>query len=623
MRKKYYIPLLILLDVLLVFFSLLMSLHLFYNLRPPMDAVRRMWRLAPILCTSTVAALWLTGTYRHIIRFANTEMIKGIALSTLVGTAAAYLISLLGYTVMKSHGIRNLILLSRSVYLIQWLLATIFILLSRTIAQLRPSLKGGEQPGKVKRVMVVGAGYGGAQVIHDIQNGRYGRAAAVIAVDDDPSKEHLKLSGVSVVSGTDNIPELCERYQIDEIIIAIATPRDNLAPLIDECLKTGCKVRMFSFARDVTGVNEAAGAPRDVNLSDLLGRPEQHLDMSEEMYGFQDRVVLITGGGGSIGSELCRQIMAFTPRKLIIYDISENYIYDLLFELKEKYGEIARNTVEIRVGSIRDRLSLESVFQTYRPEIVIHAAAHKHVPLMENDPEQAVLNNVFGTKNVVDCAVEYGARHFVLISTDKAVNPTNVMGATKRLAEMIVMSQTGKTLCSAVRFGNVLGSNGSVVPLFKRQIESGGPVTLTHPDIIRYFMSIPEAATLVLKAATIARGGEMFVLDMGEPVKIRDLAEKMIRLYGAGEDIKIVYTGLRPGEKLYEELLLDEETMTATDKEKIYIARPERFAQAEIDEKLSRLRACLDERGDMIQCLHEIVDNYHTPEEINRCAVGR
>ena len=378
---------------------------------------------------------------------------------------------------------------------------------------------------------------------------------------------------------------------------------------------------MVSTLRDVNTGAPALGRVREVNIGDLLGRAEKHLDMTEVEAYFAGKRVLVTGGGGSIGSELCRQIMSFTPAKLVLYDISENYIYDLFFELQEKYGALTRNTVELRVGSIRDKATLDRVFSEFQPEIVIHAAAHKHVPLMEDSPEQAIINNVFGTLNVAQCSLEHGVKRFVMISTDKAVNPTNIMGASKRMAEIIIeaLQARGKTQFTAVRFGNVLGSNGSVVPLFERQIRAGGPVTLTHPDIIRYFMTIPEAASLVLQAASIAKGGELFVLDMGKPVKIRELAERMIQLYADpnGPPVEIIYTGLRPGEKLYEELLRDEENSTATSKEKIFIAKPEQVAWPEVERMLRRLRECLDAGGDIRACMHELLPSYHEPQPIS------
>ena len=449
----------------------------------------------------------------------------------------------------------------------------------------------------MKRILIVGAGYAGATVIRDIQSGRYGDAVAVAALDTDPAKTGSSISRVPVVD--EEVGPAVEHYRADEIIVTVGKPSQEL---IAACLESGAKVRVFSGAR---------GIVRELNVADLLGRPETHLDMAEAREYFQGKTVLVTGGGGSIGSELCRQILAFTPRKLVIYDISENYMYDLLFELRERYGELVNNTVRLEVGSVRDEDSLWRVMGRYKPDIVLHAAAHKHVPLMEDSPEQAVLNNVFGTEKTARVAEACGVERFVLISTDKAVNPTNVMGASKRLAEMIINSMNGgKTQFMAVRFGNVLGSHGSVVPIFERQIRAGGPVTLTHPDIIRYFMTIPEAASLVLQAASMAHGGELYVLDMGEPVRIRDLAERMIRLYGTGEE-QIVYTGLRPGEKLYEELLRDEENDKATTRERIYITDQEPVEWSRIQEWLDELEQCLERHEDVKKTLGKILNTYH------------
>lgn len=339
---------------------------------------------------------------------------------------------------------------------------------------------------------------------------------------------------------------------------------------------------------------------------------------------FRDKTVLITGGGGSIGSELCRRLLTLKPQRIILYDISENYMYDLFSELSLQYGKALNDQLILCVGSIRDQQRLDEVFALYQPQIVLHAAAHKHVPLMEDCPDQAVKNNVFGTYLTAKTAIRHGVQRFVMISTDKAVNPTNVMGATKRVAEMIIEALNGQssTEFTAVRFGNVLGSHGSVVPLFERQIRSGGPVTLTHPDIIRYFMTIPEAASLVLQAASIAKGGELFVLDMGRPVRIQELAQRMIQLYAPRDNrkVEIVYTGLRPGEKLYEELLLAGEGIAKTENEKIFIAQPEVISPQQLDDILARLQACLDENGDMLACLHQVVPTFREASEVNSAA---
>ena len=520
----------------------------------------------------------------------------------------------------------------RPVYLVHWLL--LLLLGGGSRFSLRIIGQGGvgilpRRRSRGKRVMVVGAGWAGAQVIREIQAGRYGDCTAVLAVDDNEAKRGAALGRVPVLMDTHKVGEYVQQYRVDEIIIAIATPNGDLSELIHRCIDTGCHVRMVSTLRDVNTGAPALGRVREVNIGDLLGRAEKHLDMTEVEAYFAGKRVLVTGGGGSIGSELCRQIMSFTPAKLVLYDISENYIYDLFFELQEKYGALTRNTVELRVGSIRDKATLDRVFSEFQPEIVIHAAAHKHVPLMEDSPEQAIINNVFGTLNVAQCSLEHGVKRFVMISTDKAVNPTNIMGASKRMAEIIIeaLQARGKTQFTAVRFGNVLGSNGSVVPLFERQIRAGGPVTLTHPDIIRYFMTIPEAVQLVLEAGSLAQSGEVFVLDMGKPVHILELAENLIRLSGLTpyQDIQIEEIGLRPGEKLYEELLTKSADLSRTENDKIFVEFKPIIPEAALERRLAELSNVLEHgrRTDIFRTLHQLVPTFHDPEEVNRAALSR
>ena len=606
-------------DALIVTASLVFALQVYHDMQLPAEHVDNLWHSVPLLVAATVGLLYALGTYKSILRYAGTDLLLQIGAGTILGTGVTYLISALVY---PQGDAGYFFLMPRPVYPIQWLMVVVLLAASRFV--IRHALQPGHfllrQGGKsTRRVMVIGGGWGGAQVIREIQAGRYGDCAAVLAVDDDPNRRNARIGRVPVVMDTQRVGEYARQYRIDDIIIAIATPKSDLTELLHACVETGCRVRRYIVMQEA---GSGQGKMRDINIADLLGREEKHLDMSEVQAMIAGRRVLVTGGGGSIGSEMCRQIMSFIPEKLVLYDISENYMYDLFFELKAKYGEIVKNTVELRVGSIRDVSTLEQVFEEFRPEIVIHAAAHKHVPLMEDSPEQAVKNNVVGTWNVANCALKHGAKRFVMISTDKAVNPTNVMGASKRMAEIVVeamQKRSSTTQFTAVRFGNVLGSNGSVVPIFERQIRSGGPVTLTHPDIIRYFMTIPEAASLVLQAACIARGGELFVLDMGQPVKIRELAERMIQLYAdpLAPPVEIVYTGLRPGEKLYEELLRDEETSTATSKDKIFVAKPEQFEWAYVENMLATLQRCLDEKGDMRACMHELLPSYKTPEEVN------
>lgn len=399
----------------------------------------------------------------------------------------------------------------------------------------------------------------------------------VIAVDDNSAKIGQRIAGVKIAGDRTKIPYLAEHYFIDEIIIAIpSATKKQIAEIVEICHKTKCKIKIMPSLIDLINDRVSIKDLRDVDIEDLLGREAVSVDLKGISSYLEDRIVLVTGAGGSIGSELCRQIAKFKPRRLVLFDIYENSVHELQNEMRKKYPHIE---LDVNIGSVRERARVEELFCRYRPHVIFHAAAHKHVPLMEHDPKEAVINNVLGTKNCMDMAEKYVADKFVLISTDKAVNPTSIMGATKRICEMMMQDKAShsKTVCfTAVRFGNVLGSNGSVIPTFRKQIAEGGPVTVTHPEITRYFMTIPEAVQLVIQAGAMAKGGEIFILDMGEPVKIMDLAENLIRLSGFTpyEDIDIVITGLRPGEKLYEELLLSEEGINHTTHNKIFIGHP-------------------------------------------------
>lgn len=481
-------------------------------------------------------------------------------------------------------------------------------------------------PGpKYVRLAIVGAGSAGVTLLESIQRQADSNYLPVCFFDDDPVKIGKRIHGVNIVGPIDVVPQYCKTHFIQELIIAMpAVSSAKRRKVISDCTRTGCEVKILPdtvlLLENKYDILEQA--IRHVNVEDLLGRACVTFDC-ENVHGFlKDKVVLVTGGGGSIGSQLCKQVMECAPRRLIVVDIYENNVYDLQQELVLDYGHDIPLSIEI--ASVRDLEKLENLFQKYRPQVIFHAAAHKHVPLMELCPEEAVKNNIFGTYYMVQMAHRYQAEKFVLISTDKAVNPTNIMGATKRFCEMILQSMKGmsQTQFVAVRFGNVLGSNGSVIPLFKRQIERGGPVTITHKDIIRYFMTIPEAVQLVLQAATMAEQSEVFVLDMGEPVKILELAENMIRLSGHQpyKDIDIIETGLRSGEKLYEELLLASEDLISTPNKKIFIERQHRISQLELQQMIKRIGEALGSESPsrLRAVLHEVVPTFKEADEVNQ-----
>lgn len=447
-----------------------------------------------------------------------------------------------------------------------------------------------------KRTMIIGAGQAGAMAVRDLNSSEHSRNKVVCFIDDDNSKKGKYLQGVKIAGDRSKICDAVKKYNIEEILLAIPTaPLSIKNEILDVCKKTKCQLKIIPGIYQLANGDVNIEKIRNVQIEDLLGRECVKVDLHGIQDSLKNKVVLVTGGGGSIGSELCRQIAAYNPLQLIIFDIYENNAYEIQQELKKNFPDL---NMTVLIGSVRDKARVDCVFDTYRPDFVFHAAAHKHVPLMEESPHEAVKNNIFGTLNVARAADRYHAKRMLLISTDKAVNPTNVMGASKRVCEMIVqaMDKHSKTEYVAVRFGNVLGSNGSVIPLFKKQIEDGGPVTVTHKDIIRYFMTIPEAVSLILQAGVFASGGEIFVLDMGKPVRIDDLARNMIRLSGfePDVDIKIEYTGLRPGEKLFEELLLAEEGMQKTANQLIYVARPLEFDETQFFEQLKQLEQLED-----------------------------
>lgn len=466
---------------------------------------------------------------------------------------------------------------------------------------------------KLNRVMIVGAGDMGMIIINELEVNNYARGKPIIAVDDNPLKVGKRIRGIPVKGTCDQIPELAKKYKIDTIILCLpSVGSDRQTEILRIAVKTGCKLKTSPSLLEMTDTSQG-GRIRDVNITDLLSRPEIELNKDVCSY-INDQVILVTGGGGSIGSEICRQVSKYHPKKIVVFDIYENNAY-LLKQQLDAYHH-GNPEIDIRIGSVRDQKRLREIFDEFHPSIVFHAAAHKHVPLMEDSPKEAVKNNVFGTFNVASIAVEYNVKRFVNISSDKAVNPANVMGATKRITEMIVQYFERKcqnsTIFAAVRFGNVLGSSGSVIPIFTEQIKNGGPVMVTHPDITRYFMTIPEAAQLVVQAGGLAKGGEIFVLDMGEPVKIVTLAENLIMLsgYKPYTDIEIQFSGLRPGEKLYEELVLDEESserkMTANNK--IFVTKPVEMDDKLFEKELENLKNATDKNVRSI--IKTIVPNY-------------
>ena len=486
----------------------------------------------------------------------------------------------------------------------------------RMLATVKHGLK--RNRGKIVNTLVIGAGEAGSVIVQEIRSSKYLNRNVVGIIDDNPSKKGKYLHGIKILGNRNDVKRLAEKYDVQEIILAIpsASAKDT-RDILKICNETECKLKVLPGMYQLITEEVSVSKLREVSIEDLLGRDTINIDVESVCNHVNNQVVMITGGGGSIGSELCRQIAAHNPKLLIIFDIYENTTYDIQQELIKKYPSLKLETL---IGSVRNTNRIESVIERYRPDIIYHAAAHKHVPLMEDSPNEAIKNNVFGTYKTARAADKYGVKRFVLISTDKAVNPTNIMGASKRICEMIIQtfSRYSATEYVAVRFGNVLGSNGSVIPLFKKQIAEGGPVTVTHPDIIRYFMTIPEAVSLVLEAGANAKGGEIFVLDMGEPVKIADLAKNLIRLsgYKLGEDIEIKYTGLRPGEKLYEELLTKEEGLKKTANALIFVGKPLEFDEVHFLSKLKELEEKANsESYEIKELVADIVPTYHIRPE--------
>lgn len=601
--KKHKGFLFMLSDFILLALSFLLGLYFRFNGNIPWELNKEWFRFIVLFIGIKLIIYYLAQLYHILWKFAGMRdlwriIIANVAASVLVFGLNRFLVT----------GI------PRSIFSIIFILDTLFIGGSRLLFR---TISGAKNPfsGPIRRTMIIGAGEAGNMVVEELRRHQSLGMYPVLFVDDDPTKQHKTVNGVPVLGNRYDIPHLVEQYDIKQIIYALPSAKnEERLAILKLANQTKAKIQLVPGLYELIDGKVDINNLREVEVEDLLGRNTVEFDNRYLKDFIEDKVVMVTGAGGSIGSELARQIAKYRPKQLILLDIYENNVYDVQIELTRRHPEL---NLKVLIESIRDEKRIDRVMNRYRPEILFHAAAHKHVPLMEDNPFSAVLNNVFGTRNVIDAAGKYGVKKFVQISTDKAVNPTNVMGCTKRICEKMIQSANGKmeTDYVAVRFGNVLGSNGSVIPLFKKQIAQGGPVTVTDERIIRYFMTIPEACQLVLIAGSMAKGGEIFVLDMGEPVKIMELAKNLIKLSGKelGKDIEIKIVGLRPGEKLYEEILLDKETMEETMNNKIFVEKPEVLHGEVLENQLKSLKELLSQEDEeiLIQKLREIVPEYH------------
>ncbi|HEX9059707.1 MAG TPA: nucleoside-diphosphate sugar epimerase/dehydratase [Clostridia bacterium] len=591
-------------DLIIINFSIYAALLLkFDRYVPPYDKNTIIYSLAAVSLVS-IFVFYMLGLYSRLWMYAGVDDLLRLFFATSAASITGFLLSFL---------IR--ISFPPSVHVISWLITFILIVGARLSYRIMRYIdRLGKFISHKKRAMIIGAGDAGSFLIKEIKSKKNSIYNPIVVIDDDDIKHGMKINGVPIIGGRDKIIETAALMNIDEIILAIpSNSKSRIKSILNLCKRTRCKIKILPSIYGIVNGKVSIQEIREVNVEDLLGRDKITMDIEEAAGYLKGETVLVTGGGGSIGSELCRQIAEFAPKMLLIFDIYENGAYELLNELSNIYED--KLNAKVIIGSIRDKKRLEEIFEEYAPTIVFHAAAHKHVPLMEDNPQEALKNNVFGTLNVAECANKYNSKKFILISTDKAVNPTSIMGATKRAAEMVMqyMNQQSSTVYAAVRFGNVLGSSGSVIPLFKKQIENGGPVTITHPDITRYFMTIPEASSLVIQAGSMAAGGEIFVLDMGEPVKIVDLAKSLITLSGLEPDIDISleFTGLRPGEKLYEELIIAEDGVNITKNNKIFI---EKTYNTDFDVLMEAINSYKDKeclnKDDVISFIKNTVPSY-------------
>lgn len=564
-------------------------------------------RFLPFNILITLLVLYLFRMYHSLWAFAGETELQNLVISSII-SAITYSIGIQFFRAPGQQAVPG------SYYFLYMFLLISFIFVSRFSYRFFRSMKHKQQnKNNGISVMVIGAGEAANLIIKEIVNSNFSTMVIRCIIDDDPGKWGRFIQGIKVIGGRDKIIECADIYSIDEIIVAMPSiTRAEMSAILDICKETSCKLRSLPGMYQLVNGEVSVSKLRDVEVEDLLGRDPIEVDLNSILGYVQGKKVMVTGGGGSIGSELCRQIACHKPKQLILVDIYENSAYDIQQELQINHPDL---NLVVLIASVRNTNRINWIFEHYKPDIVYHAAAHKHVPLMETSPNEAIKNNVFGTWKTAQAAAMNGVQRFVMISTDKAVNPTNIMGASKRICEMIIQTfnKHYDTEFVAVRFGNVLGSNGSVIPLFKKQILAGGPVTVTHPDIIRYFMTIPEAVSLVLQAGAYARGGEIFVLDMGKPVKILELAKNLIRLsgYRVGEDIKIEFTGLRPGEKLYEELLMEEEGLKETANKLIHIGKPIEIDEMKFFVQLKNLKeASKNESAQIRAMIQEIVPTY-------------
>ncbi len=601
--------LLMVLDAVGICLSAVLALLLRFNLsfkEIHSPYLENIWKALPLCVIATIVVFWFFKLYRSVWRYAGFYEVQQIVLAVVLSTV----LKIVGMRITGLHMPRSYWFLYAGVLIF----VTIFTRFSYRVARnMQKKFIDKKRGVETARVMVVGAGAAADVLIRELKTSTHLHKSVQCVIDDNEDLKGKVIQGCRIVGGRESIVSMALKYQIDEIIIAMPSiSKKKVAEIVQICNETGCELKTLPGVYQLVNNEVRVSSLRHVDIEDLLGREPITVDLPAITEYLKDQVVLVTGGGGSIGGELCRQVAEAQPKQLVIVDIYENNAYEIQQELKRKFPKL---DLVVLIASVRNTNRMNSIFEQYHPNIVFHAAAHKHVPLMEDSPNEAIKNNVFGTLKTVQAADRYGVERFVLISTDKAVNPTNIMGASKRICEMIVQAynRRSKTEFVAVRFGNVLGSNGSVIPLFKQQIKEGGPVTVTHPDIIRYFMTIPEAVSLVLQAGAFAKGGEIFVLDMGEPVKIVDLAMNLIRLsgYTPNEDIMIEYIGLRPGEKLYEECLMEEEDLAKTSNDRISVAKPIEMEDDAFLDSLTELKdAVYEETEDVRVMLQKIVPTY-------------